>query len=533
MSDAVPNKDEQDRVYREQREAGKSHAYAHAYASKIHEGEVFARHFAVIREKRALAKAKEAKENPNAAPVAAEEAPTPNLRKRTPHDFIFKQQVGEGSYSEVFLVTEKATNREFAVKVLDKEHIKREKKTKYVMIEKEVFNALDHPFIVRLHYTFQDDKKLYFVLGLASNGELLKWIKKLGSFDEECTRYYAAEILSALEHMHNKGIIHRDLKPENILLDDSMHVQLTDFGTAKFLSEEDDGHANSFVGTAQYVSPELLTDKLACKSSDLWALGCIVYQLLAGKVPFRAGNEYQTFKKITALDYSFPDGFPERAKDLVEKLLLLDPKARLGSEENGGFEALRQHPFFEGIKWDTLHETKPPQLDAYLPPMSPGDIPLHGHDDNADELADKMAAAYLQRAGSYNIEKVQRADERAKLLAHQAKESPWHSFLNSGELIIKTGLVDKRKGMFAKRRQLILTDTPRILYIDPETMTVKGEIPWSSDMFPQYKNMKIFFIHTPMRTYYLEDVERTSITWVDTIQQLLRMQKADLSTTKV
>src|SRR5690606_5568759 len=136
--------------------------------------------------------------------------------------------------------------------------------------------------------------------------------------------------------MHSRNIIHRDLKPENVLLDDKMHVKITDFGTAKILSpppprpnggpSDNPGHmmdgmqvedrANSFVGTAEYVSPELLVHKSACKASDLWAFGCIIYQLLAGRPPFKAANEYLTFQKIVGLEYEFPRGFPPVARDL-------------------------------------------------------------------------------------------------------------------------------------------------------------------------------------------------------------------------
>eukprot|EP00911_Craspedida_sp_UC1_P001786 UC1_evm1s1362 len=142
---------------------------------------------------------------------------------RKPKDFVVSRTLGEGSYSTVFMAREKSTGRDFAMKILDKNHIKKENKVKYVKTEKDVFNACNHPLIVRLFYTMQDAQKLYFVIEYCQNGELLDWIRKLGSFDEECARFYVGEIVLALEHMHAKGIIHRDLKPENILMSAEMH----------------------------------------------------------------------------------------------------------------------------------------------------------------------------------------------------------------------------------------------------------------------------------------------------------------------
>ncbi|PIO37281.1 hypothetical protein AB205_0142120 [Aquarana catesbeiana] len=269
-------------------------------------------------------------------------------------------------------------------------------------------SRLDHPFFVKLYFTFQDVDKLYFGLSYAKNGELLKYIRKIGSFDETCTRFYTAEMVCALEYLHDKGIIHRDLKPENILLSEDMHIQITDFGTAKVLSSDTrQARANSFVGTAQYVSPELLTEKSACKRqhfdgaltsitdgaligtvvgtdcSDLWALGCIVYQLVAGLPPFRAGNEYLIFQKIIKLEYDFPEKFFPRAKDLVEKLLVQDPIKRLGCEELGGFGPLKAHSFFDGITWQDLHLQTPPKLTAYLPAMAEDDEEFYGNVDQS------------------------------------------------------------------------------------------------------------------------------------------------------
>lgn len=171
----------------------------------------------------------------------------------------------------------------------------------------------------------------------------------------------------------------------SILLDSSMRIKITDFGTAKLLdipnrhdsplsTPQDSGddtssRANSFVGTAEYVSPELLTDKSACKSSDLWAFGCIVYQLLAGRPPFKASNEYQTFQKIVNLDYDFPHAFPEQARDLVQKLLVLDPSRRMSIRE------IKRHPFFEGQEWGrALWKLKPPRLR----PLKPGIVASFG-----------------------------------------------------------------------------------------------------------------------------------------------------------
>ncbi|RLU16608.1 hypothetical protein DMN91_010676 [Ooceraea biroi] len=539
---------------------------------------------------------------PRVPPTASPSLDTinPPTHKRTPKDFIFGKVIGEGSFSTVYLAKDIHTSKEYAIKVCEKRHIIKEKKTEYVKREKEVLNMLadaEHSF-VRLFCTFQDVERLYFVLSYAKHGELLPYINKVGSFDIECTRFYSAEILRGLEYLHGLGIIHRDLKPENILLNEKMHVLITDFGSAKILKDEpepvltevpasDDAERKdeeeyrrerkgSFVGTAQYVSPELLTEKTASRASDLWALGCIVYQMVAGLPPFRSRSEYMIFQKIVKLEYEIPDGFSKLAKSLVSQLLVLNPTQRLGAqdEHGAGYPSIRAHRLYEGVDFETLHEQTPPQIYPYLPGTSeheelrsqyrvpdnlePGldDKQLTrllglgiGEDTDEDDDASNVTTTTTttgtdRRAVSAPVSRTTSATSADKLrrrtnkpggsniadvmpeqmrtrLEKQHSTNQWNTFVE-GNLILKQGFVNKRKGLFARRRMLLLTNGPHLYYVDPINMVLKGEIPWSPELRVEPKNFKIFFVHTvgsPNRTYYLEDPEGYALEWCKAIEE--------------
>lgn len=303
---------------------------------------------------------------------------TTTTRKRSVQDFQFGSRIGEGSYSTVYKAVDIQSKKIYAIKVLSKKHIVKEKKIKYVNIEKSTLNRLGrHPGVVTLYYTFQDDASLYFVIDMAEFGELLTIIRKLGSLSEECSKYYMIQIIDAVDFMHKKGIIHRDLKPENILVNSDMKLMITDFGAAKVLDLDDQGNIldigateesfakGSFVGTAEYVSPELLKYNKCGFECDIWAIGCILYQFLVGVPPFKGKTEYLTFEKIVNLQYQWPNFYiPPTIKDLVDRLLKSNPYDRLTIPQ------IQQHKWFGNLNWEDKNKiwaTIAPKLEPYQP----------------------------------------------------------------------------------------------------------------------------------------------------------------------
>ncbi|KAH9886083.1 kinase-like domain-containing protein [Cubamyces lactineus] len=309
----------------------------------------------------------------------------------SPKELDFVKELGCGSWSTVMEAVQIATGKHYAVKILSKAQLIKQKKVKYANVEKDALAKLSglHPGFIRMHAAFQDETSLYFVLDLAPNGDLADLVKKHGSLALPCARWYIAQMVDAVLWMHSKGVLHRDLKPENVLLDNELRVKISDFGSAYLAPDGDlSPRSSSFVGSAAYVSPELLnrSSKTTSKSSDLWAIGCTVYFVVAGMPAFAAINDYQSFRKIEALDYSFPEGFYDVAKDLVQQLLVLDPAERLGVEPKSSPTELREHAFFTAsvnvggseaspVRWDTLWTDSPvaPETGIVPPSKHPAD----------------------------------------------------------------------------------------------------------------------------------------------------------------
>ncbi|VDN54931.1 unnamed protein product [Dracunculus medinensis] len=284
-------------------------------------------------------------------------------------DFNFSKFKFNCSFSTVYKVKERTTEREFAIKVCIKQQILRERKIEQIYREKEALARLSkpenrHAFFLQIYCTFQDSDSLYIVTTLAKGGDLLRQLKKRIKFDTDITKFCASEIVVALGHMHRLKIIHRDLKPENILLSAIGHILISDFGSSKLQSQNRivdfqqilRRRKCSFVGTAQYVSPEVLCGQLVQQACDYWALGVIIYQFLTGRHAFYEASEYIMYKKICHASYEMPADFSLETRHLIEQLIVVNPAERLGSVESGGVE----HEFFKGIDWSNIEQCQSP-----------------------------------------------------------------------------------------------------------------------------------------------------------------------------
>ena len=252
-------------------------------------------------------------------------------------DFDLLKVVGKGSFGKVMQVMKKDTSRIYALKTIRKQHIISRSEVAHTLAERSVLAQINNPFIVPLKFSFQSPEKLYLVLAFVNGGELFHHLQKEQRFDINRSRFYAAELLCALECLHGFGVIYRDLKPENILVDYVGHIALCDFGLCK-LDMKDEDKTNTFCGTPEYLAPELLHGQGYTKAVDWWTLGVLLYEMLTGLPPFYDENTNEMYRKILAepLHFPGPEIVPPAARDLLSKLLDRDATRRLGT--NGASE---------------------------------------------------------------------------------------------------------------------------------------------------------------------------------------------------
>lgn len=273
-----------------------------------------------------------------------------------PDDFQILRLIGKGTFGQVYQVRKKDTGRIYAMKVLSKKVIVQKKEVAHTVGERNILvrTAMsESPFIVGLKFSFQTQNDLFLVTDYMSGGELFWHLQKEGRFDEKRAKFYIAELILAIQHLHNNDIVYRDLKPENILLDANGHIALCDFGLSKANLTQNDT-TNTFCGTTEYLAPEVLLDEAGyTKMVDFWSLGVLVFEMCCGWSPFYAEDTQQMYKNIAFGKVRFPrDTLSQEGRNFVKGLLNRNPKHRLGAIDDA--EELKRHPFFADVDWDIL-----------------------------------------------------------------------------------------------------------------------------------------------------------------------------------
>ncbi|CAG9316372.1 unnamed protein product [Blepharisma stoltei] len=282
-----------------------------------------------------------------------------NPEKVSPFDFELLQELGKGSFGEVYLVRKTATQNLYAMKVLRKDRIMAQNLIKYALTERNVMSYVKHPFIVSLNYAFQTPEKLFLILDYCPGGDLGLMLTKEKRFSEEKAKIYLAEVTLALEELHKKGIIFRDLKPDNVVIDEEGHALLTDFGLSKE-GVHDNYVTKSFCGSLAYLAPEMIRRQGHGKSVDWYLLGVLLYEMLVGIPPYFSANREELISNIQKGKLRLPSSLSTEAKCLIKNLLQRDPNIRLGARKDA--EEIKSHEFFRGIDWQSAlrRELRPP-----------------------------------------------------------------------------------------------------------------------------------------------------------------------------
>ena len=261
------------------------------------------------------------------------------------NSFEILSLLGVGSFGKVCKVRMKQTGKIYAMKILNKNFLIKNKMLRYAISECNILKKSSSPFIITLHYAFQTPENLYMIIDYCPGGDLDMQIQ-IRYFEEDEAKFYIAELILAIEYLHTNNILYRDLKPENILISSDGHIKLADFGLARENVKQ--GFVKSFCGSPSYLSPEMIKKKESTKATDIYGIGAVLYEMMSGYTPFYGDDLRTLYTNITQKKLMFPEYFSDKAKDLLKKLLEKNPEKRIDLDE------IKKHKFFKGIDWNEL-----------------------------------------------------------------------------------------------------------------------------------------------------------------------------------
>lgn len=290
-------------------------------------------------------------------------------------DFERMRTLGMGSFGRVMLVKSKKTGVYYAMKILDKAKVVKLKQVEHTLYEKRILCSVNFPFIVNMELCFKDNNYVFFLMPFVLGGEMFTHLRRMGRFEESLCKFYAAQVVLALQYLHHLDLVYRDLKPENILIDRTGYLKLTDFGFCKIIN----GRTWTLCGTPEYLAPEVILSKGYGKSVDWWSLGVLIYEMSAGYPPFYANDPMKIYEKIVSGRYRFAPNFSADVKDLLKNLLQVDLSRRYGNLRNG-VDDIKNHKWFKNVDWfNILNQLVEP---PFIPKVrSPGDSSNYDHYD--------------------------------------------------------------------------------------------------------------------------------------------------------